>query len=30
VRQAVAQIPENRRKVISTHRAFGYFAAAYA
>jgi zinc/manganese transport system substrate-binding protein len=29
VRQAVAQIPENRRKVISTHRAFGYFAAAY-
>ena len=25
----VAQIPENRRKVISTHRAFGYFAAAY-
>jgi zinc/manganese transport system substrate-binding protein len=29
VRRAVAQIPENRRKVISTHRAFGYFAAAY-
>ena len=29
VRQAVAQLPENRRKVISTHRAFGYFAAAY-
>jgi zinc/manganese transport system substrate-binding protein len=29
VRQAVAQIPENRRKVISTHRAFGYFEAAY-
>ncbi len=29
VRQAVAQIPESRRKVISTHRAFGYFAAAY-
>jgi zinc/manganese transport system substrate-binding protein len=29
VRQAVAQIPENRRKVISTHRAFGYFAVAY-
>lgn len=29
VRQAVAQIPEDRRKVISTHRAFGYFAAAY-
>jgi zinc/manganese transport system substrate-binding protein len=29
VRQAVAQIPENRRKVISTHRAFGYFAAVY-
>jgi zinc/manganese transport system substrate-binding protein len=29
VREAVAQIPEARRKVISTHRAFGYFAAAY-
>ncbi|WP_454616769.1 metal ABC transporter solute-binding protein, Zn/Mn family [Bradyrhizobium cenepequi] len=29
VRQAVATIPEGRRKVISTHRAFGYFAAAY-
>jgi zinc/manganese transport system substrate-binding protein len=29
VRLAMAQIPENRRKVISTHRAFGYFAAAY-
>ena len=29
VRQAVAKIPETRRKVISTHRAFGYFAAAY-
>ena len=29
VRQAIAQIPESRRKVISTHRAFGYFAAAY-
>jgi zinc/manganese transport system substrate-binding protein len=29
VRQAVAQIPEARRKVISTHDAFGYFAAAY-
>ncbi len=28
-RQAVAAIPEARRKVISTHRAFGYFAAAY-
>ena len=27
--QAVAQIPDGRRKVISTHRAFGYFAAAY-
>jgi len=26
---AVAQIPESRRKVISTHGAFGYFAAAY-
>jgi zinc/manganese transport system substrate-binding protein len=29
VREAVAQIPEGRRKVISTHDAFGYFAAAY-
>lgn len=29
VRQAVAQIPQGRRKVISTHSAFGYFAAAY-
>jgi zinc/manganese transport system substrate-binding protein len=29
VRQAVAQIPASRRKVISTHDAFGYFAAAY-
>ena len=29
VRQAIAKIPESRRKVISTHRAFGYFAAAY-
>jgi zinc/manganese transport system substrate-binding protein len=29
VRDAVAQIPQARRKVISTHDAFGYFAAAY-
>jgi zinc/manganese transport system substrate-binding protein len=29
VRDAVAQIPQPRRKVISTHAAFGYFAAAY-
>jgi len=29
VREATAQIPEPRRKVISTHDAFGYFAAAY-
>ena len=29
VRAAVVQIPQTRRKVISTHRAFGYFAAAY-
>jgi zinc/manganese transport system substrate-binding protein len=29
VRQAVAKIPESRRKVISTHDAFGYFASAY-
>jgi zinc/manganese transport system substrate-binding protein len=29
VRQAVGQIPESRRKMISTHDAFGYFAARY-
>src|SRR4051794_13039334 len=29
VREAVTQIPQVRRKVISTHDAFGYFAAAY-
>jgi zinc/manganese transport system substrate-binding protein len=29
VREATALIPESRRKVISTHKAFGYFAAAY-
>ena len=29
VRLAIAQIPAARRKVISTHDAFGYFAAAY-
>jgi zinc/manganese transport system substrate-binding protein len=29
VREAVARIPEARRKVISTHDAFGYFAAVY-
>jgi zinc/manganese transport system substrate-binding protein len=29
VREAIAGIPEARRKVISTHDAFGYFAAAY-
>ncbi|PZA11481.1 metal ABC transporter substrate-binding protein [Rhodopseudomonas palustris] len=29
VRAAVATIPESRRKVISTHDAFGYFADAY-
>lgn len=29
VRDGVAKIPESRRKVISTHSAFGYFAAAY-
>ena len=29
VRQAIRQVPENRRKVISTHDAFGYFASAY-
>jgi len=29
VREAIAQIPSTRRKVISTHDAFGYFASAY-
>jgi zinc/manganese transport system substrate-binding protein len=29
VRDAIRQIPESRRQVISTHDAFGYFAAAY-
>lgn len=29
VRQAIAQIPPARRKVISTHDAFGYFAREY-
>ena len=29
VRDAIAQIPQSRRKVISTHDAFGYFASAY-
>ncbi len=29
VREAVAKVPPNRRKVISTHDAFGYFASAY-
>ena len=29
VRVAIAQIPQNSRKVISTHDAFGYFAQAY-
>jgi zinc/manganese transport system substrate-binding protein len=29
MRAAVAKIPPERRKVITTHRAFGYFAVAY-
>jgi len=29
VQQAVGQIPESRRAVISTHDAFGYFASRY-
>ena len=29
VREAVALVPQARRKVISTHDAFGYFASAY-
>jgi zinc/manganese transport system substrate-binding protein len=29
IREAIAKIPPSRRKVISTHDAFGYFASAY-
>jgi zinc/manganese transport system substrate-binding protein len=29
VREAIARIPPSRRKVISTHDAFGYFASTY-
>ncbi len=29
VREAIALVPPARRKVISTHDAFGYFASAY-
>jgi len=29
VREAIGKIPESRRKIISTHDAFGYFASAY-
>src|SRR5438552_5865170 len=29
VRAAIDKIPSNRRKIITTHDAFGYFAAAY-
>jgi zinc/manganese transport system substrate-binding protein len=29
IRSAVAKIPSERRKVITTHNAFGYFATAY-
>ncbi|EGP08760.1 zinc ABC transporter periplasmic-binding protein ZnuA [Bradyrhizobiaceae bacterium SG-6C] len=29
IREAVAKIPPERRSVISTHNAFGYFGAAY-
>jgi zinc/manganese transport system substrate-binding protein len=29
VRETIAKLPPDRRKVISTHSAFGYFAAAY-
>src|SRR5690606_29583970 len=29
IRAALAAIPEDRRKVITTHDAFGYFGAAY-
>jgi len=30
IRLWIAQIPSERRKVISTHNAFGYFASAYS
>jgi len=30
VREAIAKIPQERRKVITTHGAFGYFADAYS
>jgi zinc/manganese transport system substrate-binding protein len=29
IREAIGRIPQSRRKVISTHDAFGYFASAY-
>jgi zinc/manganese transport system substrate-binding protein len=29
VRQQIAEIPEERRKVVTSHDAFGYFGAAY-
>jgi zinc/manganese transport system substrate-binding protein len=29
VKQAVAKLPPERRKIITTHDAFGYFGAAY-
>jgi zinc/manganese transport system substrate-binding protein len=29
VREAIGKIPQNHRRAISTHAAFGYFAAAY-
>jgi zinc/manganese transport system substrate-binding protein len=29
VRAAIAEIPENNRRIVTTHDAFGYFGAAY-
>jgi zinc/manganese transport system substrate-binding protein len=29
VKQAIAKLPPERRKIITTHDAFGYFGAAY-
>jgi zinc/manganese transport system substrate-binding protein len=30
MKEAIAKLPPERRKIITTHDAFGYFGAAYA